>query len=75
MLYIVARSKGFEPLTPWFVAKCSIQLSYERNTMYFYGVRCSSNPLKTLVIITLFFAIFKSISKIYLLLKNLSSSL
>ena len=27
--FIVAHSKGFEPLTPKFVAWCSIQLSYE----------------------------------------------
>jgi hypothetical protein len=26
----VARSRGFEPLTAWFVARYSIQLSYER---------------------------------------------
>ena len=30
----MARSKGFEPLTPWFVAKCSIQLSYERKLSF-----------------------------------------
>ncbi len=27
---MVARSRGFEPLTAWFVARYSIQLSYER---------------------------------------------
>ncbi len=27
----VARLAGFEPTTPWFVAKYSIQLSYSRN--------------------------------------------
>ncbi len=26
----MARSRGFEPLTAWFVARYSIQLSYER---------------------------------------------
>jgi hypothetical protein len=30
MLESVARSAGFEPTTPWFVARYSIQLSYER---------------------------------------------
>ncbi len=29
-LRIVARLAGFEPTTPWFVAKYSIQLSYSR---------------------------------------------
>ena len=33
--YIMVRSKGFEPLTFWFVAKHSIQLSYERMTQIF----------------------------------------
>ena len=28
--FFMARQKGFEPLTPWFVAKYSIQLSYWR---------------------------------------------
>jgi transcription elongation factor GreB len=27
---VVARLAGFEPTTPWFVAKYSIQLSYSR---------------------------------------------
>ena len=27
---MLARSAGFEPTTPWFVARYSIQLSYER---------------------------------------------
>jgi hypothetical protein len=26
----VVRAEGFEPPTPWFVAKCSIQMSYAR---------------------------------------------
>ena len=29
----MARSEGFEPPTPWFEAKYSIQLSYERNLL------------------------------------------
>ena len=29
-LFCLVRPKGFEPLTPWFVAKYSIQLSYGR---------------------------------------------
>jgi hypothetical protein len=28
--YKLARLAGFEPTTPWFVAKYSIQLSYSR---------------------------------------------
>ena len=30
-IFGMARSAGFEPTTPWFVARYSIQLSYERN--------------------------------------------
>jgi transcription elongation factor GreB len=30
VLYFLARLAGFEPTTPWFVAKYSIQLSYSR---------------------------------------------
>jgi hypothetical protein len=29
-LLVLARLAGFEPTTPWFVAKYSIQLSYSR---------------------------------------------
>ncbi len=29
-LFLLARSGGFEPPTAWFVARYSIQLSYER---------------------------------------------
>ncbi len=35
----MARSEGFEPSTAWFVARYSIQLSYERAEFYFY--RCT----------------------------------
>jgi hypothetical protein len=31
----MVRSAGLEPATPWFEAKCSIQLSYERNRSYY----------------------------------------
>ncbi len=31
----MARSGGFEPPTAWFVARYSIQLSYERATIHF----------------------------------------
>ncbi len=31
---MVARSEGFEPSTAWFVARYSIQLSYERAMFY-----------------------------------------
>ena len=30
LLWEVARPEGFEPPTPWFVAKYSIQMSYGR---------------------------------------------
>jgi hypothetical protein len=43
----VAHSKGFEPLTPKFVAWCSIQLSYE---CVFFGRRalsCKDEPKST----------------------------
>jgi hypothetical protein len=32
----MVRSEGLEPPTPWFEAKYSIQLSYERITVIFY---------------------------------------
>jgi hypothetical protein len=45
---VVARPKGFEPLTPRFVVWCSIQLSYGRLPAFFtatqkpkaFGERC-----------------------------------
>ena len=33
MTGLKARQRGFEPPTPWSVAKCSIQLSYQRNML------------------------------------------
>jgi hypothetical protein len=32
----MARLAGFEPTTPWFVAKYSIQLSYSRTLKLYY---------------------------------------
>ena len=34
----MARSEGLEPPTPWFEAKYSIQLSYERNGVFGFDV-------------------------------------
>ena len=34
----MVRPEGFEPPTPWFEAKYSIQLSYERALIH-YGIR------------------------------------
>ena len=33
-LLVLVRLAGFEPTTPWFVAKYSIQLSYSREALY-----------------------------------------
>ena len=35
----LVRWKGLEPLTPWFVVKYSIQLSYQRITLYYITIR------------------------------------
>ena len=49
----MARSRGFEPLTAWFVARYSIQLSYERvkgvNTN---DLDTNCNPKLVLLVIT-----------------------
>jgi hypothetical protein len=36
----MARLAGFEPTTPWFVAKYSIQLSYSRTLKRYYLLQC-----------------------------------
>ena len=36
----MARLAGFEPTTPWFVAKYSIQLSYSRTQKRNYSQAC-----------------------------------
>ncbi len=45
----MARSEGLEPPTPWFEAKYSIQLSYERNgvwmiILYFWSFYAGGRP-------------------------------
>ena len=49
----MARSEGLEPPTPWFEAKYSIQLSYERNVSENggpYRIRTYDTKVKSLLL-------------------------
>jgi hypothetical protein len=46
----LVRLAGFEPTTPWFVAKYSIQLSYSRTTLIVRRYRRGSNVLIFLLV-------------------------
>ncbi len=44
----MARSEGFEPSTAWFVARYSIQLSYERAILHYSNNNGGEGGIRTL---------------------------
>jgi hypothetical protein len=47
----LVRLAGFEPTTPWFVAKYSIQLSYSRSRTFGANPECNRSLIGTLSLV------------------------